>query len=363
MVWACCWRSVDTRTYNAARIGGSFLLCCRRRRPTQHQLVRPIPPRLPVRLFAGLPPDLEGAPHGRPPAAAVSLGRATPAGLPLPQRPPPPVQTKLAMTGPAELVTCDQTIEHTFRLFKQTLGWTRPQAPHPPGRRPLDLAGHRLPHPAPPRSAPHRRPAPSLGEARGPGPPHPRPGPPRIPEHPREDHPPSRYTKTLRARPGTPTWLQEPPRRTTLRRWKDRETGPHHDRQTKPDRLNDKLTLRSSKAVDEDPPWWRGDGGGRPHTHGRARALSWQVATQVARVISSGVANDCPAKASRRNSRHQPSCRFSQQAPLGMKACWIRGWSASHVRVLPLLWLDRLSVITTMVPAGLAVSTAASSCW
>src|SRR6266545_4476261 len=49
--------------------------------------------------------------------------------------------------------------------------------------------------------------------------------------------------------------------------------------------------------------------------------------------------------------------------PLGDEACWIRGWSASHVRVLPLLWLDRLSVITTMVPAGLAVSTAASSCW
>src|SRR6266700_3429976 len=118
MVWACCWRSVDTRTYNAARIGGSFLLCCRRRRPTQHQLVRPIPPRLPVRLFAGLPPDLEGAPHGRPPAAAVSLGRATPAGLPLPQRPPPPVQTKLAMTGPAELVTGDQTIEKWYGLAK-----------------------------------------------------------------------------------------------------------------------------------------------------------------------------------------------------------------------------------------------------
>jgi hypothetical protein len=30
---------------------------------------------------------------------------------PLPQRPSPPVQTKLATTGPAELVTCDQTIE------------------------------------------------------------------------------------------------------------------------------------------------------------------------------------------------------------------------------------------------------------
>jgi hypothetical protein len=50
--------------------------------------------------------------------------RGTPAGLPLPQRPPPPVQTKLAMTGPAELVTCDQTIEHAFRFAKGTLGWT-----------------------------------------------------------------------------------------------------------------------------------------------------------------------------------------------------------------------------------------------
>ncbi len=57
--------------------------------------------------------------------------RGTPAGLPLPQRPPPPVQTKLAMTGPAELVTCDQTIEHTVRLFKQTLGWTIPRPRHP----------------------------------------------------------------------------------------------------------------------------------------------------------------------------------------------------------------------------------------
>src|SRR5262245_31742147 len=31
------------------------------------------------------------------------------------------------MTGPAELVTCDQTIEHTVRLVKQTLGWTTPR--------------------------------------------------------------------------------------------------------------------------------------------------------------------------------------------------------------------------------------------
>jgi hypothetical protein len=41
----------------------------------------------------------------------------------------------------------------------------------------------------------------------------------------------------------------------------------------------------------------------------------------------------------------------------------MRGWSPSQVRVLALLWLERLSVITTMVPAGLAASTVVSSCW
>jgi hypothetical protein len=35
------------------------------------------------------------------------------------------------MTGPAELVTCDQTIEHTIRFAKQTLGWTIPRLRHP----------------------------------------------------------------------------------------------------------------------------------------------------------------------------------------------------------------------------------------
>jgi hypothetical protein len=35
------------------------------------------------------------------------------------------------MAGPAELVTCDQTIEHTVRFCKQILGWTipRPRTP------------------------------------------------------------------------------------------------------------------------------------------------------------------------------------------------------------------------------------------
>jgi hypothetical protein len=35
------------------------------------------------------------------------------------------------MTDPAELVTCDQTIEHTVRFAKQTLGWTTPRPRHP----------------------------------------------------------------------------------------------------------------------------------------------------------------------------------------------------------------------------------------
>jgi hypothetical protein len=38
---------------------------------------------------------------------------------PQPQRPPPPVQPKLAVTDPAELVTCDQTIERLMNRRKQ----------------------------------------------------------------------------------------------------------------------------------------------------------------------------------------------------------------------------------------------------
>ena len=34
-------------------------------------------------------------------------------------------------------------LEHTFRLFKQTLGWTAPEDPHPAAGGPLDLADHR----------------------------------------------------------------------------------------------------------------------------------------------------------------------------------------------------------------------------
>jgi hypothetical protein len=71
-------------------------------------------------LLAGLPPDLEGAPHDRPPAArsAHSEGLHPPI-RPQPQRPPPPRQPKPAVAGPAKLVTCDQTIERTINRLKQ----------------------------------------------------------------------------------------------------------------------------------------------------------------------------------------------------------------------------------------------------
>jgi transposase len=50
------------------------------------------------------------------PPRCRSLGRR---GTPLPQRPPPPGQTKLAITDPAELVTCDQTIDRSVGRLKQ----------------------------------------------------------------------------------------------------------------------------------------------------------------------------------------------------------------------------------------------------
>src|SRR5215218_10520231 len=85
--------------------------------------------------------------------------------------------------------------------------------------------------------------------------------------------------------------------------------------------------------------------GGRPHTQGLARWLSWLVATLVPSSISPASAELCPAKASRRNTLHHPSCRLSQHAPTGMKTCFTLGWFSSHSLTGGLLWLERLSVI------------------
>src|SRR5215204_2981132 len=85
--------------------------------------------------------------------------------------------------------------------------------------------------------------------------------------------------------------------------------------------------------------------GGRPHIQGFARWLSCLVATLVADSISPASAKLCPAKASRQNSLHHPSCRLSQHAPTGMKTCSTLGWFSSHSLMGGLLWLERLSVI------------------
>jgi hypothetical protein len=45
-------------------------------------------------------------------------GGLHPSIRPQAQRPPPPRQTKLAIAGPAELVTCDQTIERRITYVK-----------------------------------------------------------------------------------------------------------------------------------------------------------------------------------------------------------------------------------------------------
>ena len=69
------------------------------------------------------------------------------------------------------------------------------------------------------------------------------------------------------------------------------------------------------------------------------------MATLVANPISPASAKLCPAKASRLNSRHHASWRFSQHAPTGMKTCSSRGCLSSHSRIGGLLWLERLSVM------------------
>jgi hypothetical protein len=78
-------------------------------------------------------------------------------------RDPKPVWLWWSRTGaaPADVDRCWQSflrrfdLEHTFRLFKQVLGWTA-EDPRPGGRGPVDLADHRLLRPAAPGPAARR---------------------------------------------------------------------------------------------------------------------------------------------------------------------------------------------------------------
>ena len=133
-------------------------------------------------------------------------------------RDPKPVWLWLSRTGaaPAEVDRCWQAflrrfdLEHTFRLFKQVLGWTAPKIRDPQAAdrwtwliiacyaqlrlaRPL-AADLRLPweRPCPARTA------------------HPGPGPPGIPEHPRD----SRPARPVRRNPASPAPAARQDRRT-----------------------------------------------------------------------------------------------------------------------------------------------------
>ena len=117
----------------------------------------------------------------------------------------------------------------------------RPQDPRPPRRRHLDLAGHRRPHPAPPRPTPGRRPAPPLGTTRTTRPAHPGPGPSRVPLPPREGRLSGRRAETRQARTRPATRIEEPSPRHPPRRRETPQNGHGQGRSRTPDGLNDKL--------------------------------------------------------------------------------------------------------------------------
>ena len=166
-------------------------------------------------------------------------------------RDPKPVWLWSSRTGatPAEVDRLWQAflrrfdIEHTFRFFKQVLGWTRPKLRGPGCRRPVDLADHRRPRPAPAGPDPRRRPAPALAAARPGRPAHPRPGPPGIPEHPRDSRLPRRCTETRQTRPRAPARSRTAvPHPATTSGRPPKGNSPSRPEARK-SRLNDKLSL------------------------------------------------------------------------------------------------------------------------
>ena len=104
--------------------------------------------------------------------------------------------------GRAMTVSAAAYIEHTFRFFKQVLGWTRPRLRDPAAADRwtwLILAAYT-----------------QLWLAR-------RPGPPRVPRHPRDSALSRQRAETRQTRPRPPAWQQEPPSGHPPRRRQDRQ--------------------------------------------------------------------------------------------------------------------------------------------
>jgi hypothetical protein len=122
-------------------------------------------------------------------------------------------------------------LEHTFRLWKQTLGWTAPKIRSPQAADRwtwLVIAAHTQLRLGPP---PGGRPAPALGKTPASRATDPRAGPARISPPPREDQPAGPRTETVPSRARAPTGRKEPPPRHPLRRRQDRhESHCSHER-------------------------------------------------------------------------------------------------------------------------------------
>ena len=95
-------------------------------------------------------------------------------------------------------------LEHTFRFFKQVLGWDAPLLRDPAAAGPLDLAHHRLLRPAPPRSRPRHGPPPALAAAPAARHDDPRAGPAGIPPRRNTVSTPAAPPKPGKPGPGRP---------------------------------------------------------------------------------------------------------------------------------------------------------------
>jgi hypothetical protein len=138
----------------------------------------------------------------------------------------------------------DLLLEHTFRLFKQVLGWTTPKirGPHAADRWTwLIITAHaqlRLARPlADDLRLPWERPAP---------PAYPRPRQQGVSEHPRGHALPGQRAETRQTRPRPPARIKEPPPRTPPRRGKNHQKSTHPQGHARTRRLNDKLSGLSS---------------------------------------------------------------------------------------------------------------------
>ena len=133
-------------------------------------------------------------------------------------------------------------LEHTFRLFKQVLGWTTPKLRDPAAADRwtwLIIACHTQLRLARTLAADLRRPWERPAQ---PGRLTPRPGQARISQHPREDHLPGRRTETRQARPRPPARVQEPPPSPASRRGQEPRQGRIARQRREGDRLNGKLS-------------------------------------------------------------------------------------------------------------------------